>query len=506
MLLYLAIFASAVFSFQGSYSAWKKRDKPSAVPLAIVSLCAGLWAICYAMELASKDLSSKNLWGSLKYLFIVPIPVALASFVLRFAGWQNWPRPGLLVALLAIPMATMVMIFTNDLHHAFWQRAWLETIGALRVRMVTYGAWFWINAVYAYALIIVSSAVAFASLSRLGGTYRRQMLLLAAALSLPLAANLLTLLKIQPFHGIDLSPIAFGLSAVFLLLTTGMGSLLNVVPLAYANLVEQMRDGVLILDAEDRILTLNPAAEQTLKRKRSELLGQALADIDHPILELVRLTKGENTSRREVKAEDPERPRWFEMMIASLTASKGRPIGRIVVWHDISERKKIEAELRHASTHDGLTGLYNRLFFEEELERFRFGRTWPLAVLIADIDDLKATNDNLGHAAGDEMIRQVAQLLRQAVRSEDMVARVGGDEFAVLIPHCDELRSEALTRRLERAIAAHNTNPNSLKVQLSFGCAVARDGTQLEKALQVADHRMYVEKSLHKGTYDLDPG
>jgi diguanylate cyclase (GGDEF)-like protein len=98
----------------------------------------------------------------------------------------------------------------------------------------------------------------------------------------------------------------------------------------------------------------------------------------------------------------------------------------------------VEEQLRYASSHDQLTGLYNRMYFDEEYERVARTGNWPVAILMLDLDNMKETNDSYGHAAGDKLLQRAANVLRQTFRREDIVARIGGDEFAIIIPRCTE--------------------------------------------------------------------
>ncbi|HBA73278.1 MAG TPA: hypothetical protein DCZ63_14135 [Geobacter sp.] len=161
--------------------------------------------------------------------------------------------------------------------------------------------------------------------------------------------------------------------------------------------------------------------------------------------------------------------------------------------HDITNRKEVEVRLRHDSTHDNLTGLYNRAFFEEELERFAHGRMFPVSIVMADVNGLKSVNDTLGHDAGDNLIRLAARIILTAFRAEDIVARIGGDEFAVLLPETDEnVANEAVGRIMGC--------PEIINGQLSiaFGTASAENRDQLEEALKLGDERMYRNKMEQK--------
>lgn len=106
----------------------------------------------------------------------------------------------------------------------------------------------------------------------------------------------------------------------------------------------------------------------------------------------------------------------------------------ISIVRDITRRKAAEEKLRFSSNHDALTGLYNRAYFDEELGRINLGRKFPAIIMVADVDRLKEFNDRFGHAIGDELIRRAAAVLKEAFRFEDIVARIGGDEFCALLP------------------------------------------------------------------------
>ncbi len=161
---------------------------------------------------------------------------------------------------------------------------------------------------------------------------------------------------------------------------------------------------------------------------------------------------------------------------------------------DITERKTTEARLKYLSGHDALTGLYNRAYFEEEMARLQAGRQFPVSVVMADLDHLKQVNDQCGHAAGDESLRRAAQVLRAAFRAEDAVSRIGGDEFAALLPGTPEGSAEQVLIRIRRSLALHNAGRTDPPVGLSLGAATAQKGESLTLALKLADERMYRAK------------
>lgn len=181
-----------------------------------------------------------------------------------------------------------------------------------------------------------------------------------------------------------------------------------------------------------------------------------------------------------------------------LYGSDGAVNGVASIGEDVTERKKTEETLIYLNTHEPLTGLYNRAFFEEELRRLAQGRHFPVSIITIDVDGLKVINDTLGHEAGDRLIRKVAQVLIKAFRAEDVVARIGGDEFTVLLPETDMNDAEAAVGRVRKAQDDANRADSELYLSMSIGAATAEEGRDIFQTLKLSDERMYVEKFARK--------
>ena len=161
---------------------------------------------------------------------------------------------------------------------------------------------------------------------------------------------------------------------------------------------------------------------------------------------------------------------------------------------DITARKKAEAYLEYLGKHDVLTQLRNRAFYAEELNRLTRKGPWPFAVIAIDLNGLKAINDEQGHAAGDAMLRRAGEVLAKAVDAPACAARVGGDEFAVLLPGADERGAAAIRDRIQSLVELNNQFYSGQPLGLAMGIACCQSGEAVESALHKADQAMYEEK------------
>jgi diguanylate cyclase (GGDEF)-like protein len=171
---------------------------------------------------------------------------------------------------------------------------------------------------------------------------------------------------------------------------------------------------------------------------------------------------------------------------------------------EIAQRKSVEEKLRYQSMHDSLTNIYNRAFFMEELERLERSREFPVSIVVADVDKLKIVNDTYGHGAGDKLLQQAALVLHSVFREGDMLARIGGDEFAVLLPTTNAVTAEHRLVSVKEQLAKYNgEHPDLAPVQLSLGVATAEENN-LAEAFMLADQRMYADKAAHSLNANLD--
>ncbi len=183
-----------------------------------------------------------------------------------------------------------------------------------------------------------------------------------------------------------------------------------------------------------------------------------------------------------------------EVVVSAIHDDNGNLKEFVGISRDISMRKKTEALLKYQSYHDALTDLYNRNFFDQELERTMQGDQFPVSLIVADLDGLKRINDSLGHEAGDRLIKGAATVLRMAFRGNDIIARTGGDEFVILLYGMDQDDATVCMERVRSCAAVYNAEQGNEPVSISLGAATATAAEELPLAYKQADERMYADK------------
>ncbi len=286
------------------------------------------------------------------------------------------------------------------------------------------------------------------------------------------------------------------------------------------SILEATTDFVATFDPDGRFLYLNKASRAVAGiNDDQDVTGKRLPDLFPPWATTIiqrqavpaALQFGSWRGESAVLGTDGDEVAVSQVVLAHGSSDdSGRFLSTIA--RDISERKQLEAQLRHLANHDALTNLYNRRRFEEELDRElakvrRFNQ--PAAVLFIDLDHFKYVNDTLGHHAGDQLLGHLGQVLLCELRDTDLVARLGGDEFGVLLSHCARHEAEAAARRLVNAIREHriSLDGEAAGITASIGVALAPEhGSTPAELLARSDAAMYWAKEERDGFCVYSPG
>jgi len=274
----------------------------------------------------------------------------------------------------------------------------------------------------------------------------------------------------------------------------------------YREILASIEDGFFEVNFKGKITFCNEAAARMLGYTREEFLGTSYRSFckDHELVFSAfnkAFLSGETQHAltfEMVKKDGSDA--YGELSLSLVKDQEGNLIGFRGIGRDVTERKHYEDQLKYLSLHDQLTGLYNRAYFENELQRLNISREHPVTIISIDLDGLKLVNDTIGHEYGDQLLIACARVLKKTLRSSDILARIGGDEFTALLPRTDNQTGEEIAERIQAVINNYNVElENQLPLSISLGLATAENNKkQLHDIFKEADDLMYRAK-LHKG-------
>ncbi|NTU79207.1 MAG: GAF domain-containing protein [Chloroflexales bacterium] len=312
----------------------------------LLLLALGWWSSAYAMELAGHELADIMLWARLEYLSIASIPLLWLIYALRYGGHERWLHPRRLAALVVVPLLTLALAWSNEAHGLIWATATLNPAGEALMLAVTYGPWFWVHVLYSYALILAGSTLLVRAAWRAAPAYRAQGAFLLGAALVPLAGNLLYLVGLSPLRDLDLTPLLFTVSGLLCTWASYSSRLLTIIPVARNRLIEEMADGVIVLDNEGRVADINLAGQQIFATSASAALAQPLASIAPPLVALLGQCEQSRPSAQELTLGAGAAASIYDVWRKPLLDRRGRWTGCLIVLRDITLRKRGEAELR----------------------------------------------------------------------------------------------------------------------------------------------------------------
>jgi diguanylate cyclase (GGDEF)-like protein len=261
-------------------------------------------------------------------------------------------------------------------------------------------------------------------------------------------------------------------------------------------LIDALPDLIFRFDQQGNLLEFRSGSDfepyidmtPNLGRNVQEFLPQAIAQKykEH----LVQSFRSQSTQYFEYDIELEGTLKWREVRMMVCGANDA-----IAIVRDITERIEMERKLKYLGLYDRVTGLYNRASFEEELDRINQNGQFPVSIIACDIDGLKLVNDTLGHQAGDELLMNAAQLIRSCFREHDLVARVGGDEFAVIVFDQASDEIEMLCHNLRQQVKLFREENTQIPISISVGLAERQQPEQnMREVFKAADDNMYREK------------
>ncbi len=482
----------------GMYSFYK-RELTGAGPLGFLMLAITWWSTMYGLELLSNDLQQMRLLNSISYPAIVSLPVFVFMFVMAILDRREWFTFKRVVLLFIVPAIVNLTMWTNEFHWLFYTVSEIDTQWPFPVQKLVHGPLFWINIVYTYVLLVGSIVLLLREWFYSERPYRTQLSIILLGMAFPILVNLNYLFKILPVGYIDLTPVAFFLTALFAALSIFRFRLFDLRPIAKETVIRNLEDGIVVIDKSDILIDVNPVSVKLLEIDGEKALGLPIDDAFSRMPALLGFI-GSTDSRSEMVIGE----RIVESRKTSIMSKRGRLRGHIVLLTDITDRKRIEEALKESqemyrtlATTDMLTGVLNRYsldqLLERETERSRRYRE-PLSVIMFDLDDLKKINDTHGHHAGDTALKALSFQILSKIRKSDSLGRWGGDEFLIVAPSTDLDGALEMAEKLRTEIDSGEFEAID-KLSISMGVSSLEVGEKdYDGLLRRVDRALYESK------------
>jgi len=324
-----------------------RRSEVWAKAFGLMAYSTAHWAICNALQLSSNDEFTFFIWHNVQYVGVGLLVASLLVFALAYTGRERWITRPLLIALAIEPLLLQGFLWTNSLHHLFWVSYEFKIIEGLTIPDNVVGAVFWAHFYYCYALLIPSNILLVIEVVRSFRIYRLQALIILAGILTPMAANVISVFGLSPFTSkLDLTPFAFSLTVVILSLGLYRFRLFRLAPVARSTVVDNILEAMLVLDSDNRLVDLNPAAEKILGHSASEAIGHTLGEFLTHRPDLVDRYQNVFQADAEITLEVEGAERAFEVRLSPILDRRGATRGRLILLHDITERQRAEAALR----------------------------------------------------------------------------------------------------------------------------------------------------------------
>ncbi len=452
--------AAAIATLLAIY-AWRRRPIFGAVPFTVIMLAVMVWTIGYALELSSADLAAQVFWAKFEYIGIVIGPVAALIMALEYVGRERWVAPRPLVLLATVPAITLVLVWTNEAHHLLWSDVRQITHGPLVFMATSYGTWFLVHAAYSYLVMLTGILLVFQAFFQLPRLYRGQATILWLSGLVPLAGNIAYITGQSPFPHLDLTPFAFTLAGVLWAWGLFHYHLLDIVPVARDAVLENMADAVIVLDLHNRVVDLNPAAQRILCRTTAEAIGQPALHVLSARPDLIERYRDVTETQVEITIDKDSTQRFFDLRISPLFDRYQRLTGRLIVLHDITDRKHVEEALYQAKEEAELANRAKSAFLANMSHELRtpltaiMGYSELLQILLKDrnSDDIVLFLDRI-RGAGGQLLALISDILDLS-KIEAGKLELDLETFRV---------SEMVESAVTTVLPLINKNANSLKV------------------------------------------
>ncbi len=651
-------------------------NKPTFNYKVLITLTAGnlIWLFANGMELLYLGINGKIFWNQISSIGIVTVAMSFFVFSMQYTGNKFWLRFKNILYILILPAVYLIFEATNKFHGLIISRYELTSINNYIFMTKEHGLVFWIWTVYAYIFLVISYYYLIRMIIFSIRFYRWRALLLLIISIVPIIANIIYLSGFSPFSYLDATPLILSISILVMILGVIKLKLGDITHIARETLVENMRDGVIVIDQNNYIISLNPMAKKLLHAPDINYIGKNINELWPNYDIYIDSSPNLQEASKGIMIRGKAKKRIYEIRISPFIDYQGRVTSRAILFWDITDRQKAEYELKsrlklskliavisaefinllheninkkideslkkigkiadvdrsyvflfsqngkfmdntnewaakdispqinnlqnipldqlpwwkkklnkfqiiytkdinnlpkeasktkevleaqgiksilvvpmifenklvgflgfdsvkkykiwnnddksllkivgnifvnaiqkeraelkidYLTFHDNLTGLYNRVYFEEEIKRLDTERNLPLSFMICDLNGLKIVNNALGYKYGDKLLIKVSGILKKTCRRDDIIARWGGDEFVILLPDTSIEEVNKIIDRIKKIL--DKTKKDKIQPSLAIGFAAKKAEHQdIKDIIKEAEDMMMRRKLVEK--------
>ncbi len=334
---------NSLITFIIAVMVFRHRNAPGRAALTVIMLAAVELSLTNALEIAAVDPTAKLFWAKLEYLGNQSGPVFFLIFALQYTSQADWLTSRRLILIWLVPVASMLLAATNEFHHLIWTSFALNPVNPAFM-IYQHGWWYWVCTVYAYLVIGGGALALYLAALHSPLIFRRQMGVLLVAVLVPAAGNVIYLTGRTPVAGLDTAPLAFSLAGLILSIGVLRFGVLDLIPIARDDLIENMNDGVLVLDTQNRVVDVNPAMQRLIRKSSRKVIGHPVESVLGIWSQLSEPQRAAAELQTEVhSSSDPQC--YFELHITPLRDAQKHYLGKLVSLRDITQRRQTEAEL-----------------------------------------------------------------------------------------------------------------------------------------------------------------
>ena len=465
---------------------------------AIYCLSIAIYCFSAAFGLTASNLQEIKFWTIIQYIGMpISSPLGLL-FIMQYLGVKVSKKQ--VILFLAIPLISLIMVATNDLHHLHYKLFMIHpTLGA-PFSTIEIGIWYIVHGMFTFGCMLAAFLLLIFRWKETAKLYRSQIIALMIGQLVPMVTAFIYLIGITP-AGFDPVPMVLWITTILYLWSISTTRLFTVMPIAKDAIFHSISNGVFVLDEQYQLIEFNEASRRMFPQLNKTMIGQDF----NIVWEVV--TDGSNgfclesvDIMQEMKLELEIAENFYQVRTSTLQDRDVKK-GLLIILTEITELKRLQSQLEKQAYFDELTQVYNRRAFfhrcEQKLVQAKTAQT-PLTVILFDIDYFKKVNDTYGHLIGDQLLKHVAQICQIELENIGLFARYGGEEFVIALEGYTANEGAAIANEVRRAIESKPLSVDELIVFItaSFGVAqFSKDKDEtLTQLLNNADKALYGAK------------